>query len=192
MFLDKGLAGLRDCEHSGRPNQYGTDFKKAVLEKLEQPPPPGYGQWDGALLAQELNSSKYVVWRLLREHRISLVRKRSCGVGTDPDFAAEAADVVGLYLAPPEMAMILCVDEKPNMQALQRLTGYAVSSDRKLVRGLESTYKRHGVLNLFAALDVASGIIHGKVTPTPEKTKKGFLAFIEELRRSSRPGLSIM
>ena len=89
--------------------------------------------------------------------------------------------MVGLYLAPPEMAMVLCVDERPNIQALERFTGYAVSSDRKLVKGLESTYKRNGTLNLFAALDVASGTIHGKVTPTAEKTKKDFLAFMDEL-----------
>lgn len=180
-FLEKGLCGLRDCDRSGRPSKYNDAFKKAVMEKLEQEPPNGYGQWDGSLLAQELNVSKDAIWRLLREHRISLARKRTWCVSTDPNFAAKAADVVGLYLAPPEMALVLCVDEKPNMQALERLTGYTVSSDHKLVKGLESTYKRHGTLNLFAALDVASGTIHGKVTPTPEKTKKGFLVFMEEL-----------
>lgn len=188
-FMENGLAGLRDQERSGRPNQCGDDFRTAVLERLEQAPPAGYGQWDGALLAQELNVSKDAVWRLLREHRISLARKRTWCVSTDPDFAAKAADVVGLYLAPPEMALVLCVDEKPNMQALERLTGYAVSSDRKLVKGLESTYKRHGTLNLFAALDVASGTIHGKVTPAPEKTKRGFLIFMEELLSELPDGL---
>jgi transposase len=188
-FLEKGLAGLRDQSRSGRPNKYRDDFRKAVLKKLEEEPPAGYGQWDGVLLAQELKVSKDAVWRLLREHRISLARKRTWCVSTDPDFSAKAADVVGLYLAPPEMAMVLCVDEKPNMQALERLTGYAVSSDRKLVKGLESTYKRHGTLNLFAALDVASGTIHGKVTPVPEKTKKGFLAFMEELLSELPDGL---
>lgn len=188
-FLENGLAGLRDQDRSGRPSRYGDDFRRAVLEKLEQAPPAGYGQWDGALLARELNASKDAVWRLLRKHRISLVRKRTWCVSTDPCFVAKAADVVGLYLDPPETALVLCVDEKPNMQALERLTGYAVSSDRKLVKGLESTYKRHGTLNLFAALDVASGMIHGKVTPAPEKTKKGFLAFMEELLPELPSGL---
>lgn len=180
-FLEKGLAGLSDYQRSGRPPKYLEPFKKTVLKKLEQEPPEGYGQWDGVLLAKELGVSKDAVWRLLREHRISLSRKRSWCVSTDPAFAAKAADVVGLYLAPPEKAMVLCVDEKPNIQALERLTGYTVSSDRKLVKGLESTYKRNGTLNLFAALEVASGTIHGKATPSPEKTKKGFLAFMEEL-----------
>ena len=180
-FLAKGLSGLADYQRSGRPPKYSESFKTAVLMKLGEEPPEGYGQWDGVLLAKELGSSKDAVWRLLREHRISLARKRSWCVSSDPAFAAKAADVVGLYLAPPENAMVLCVDEKPNIQALERRTGYAISSDRKLIKGLESTYKRNGTLNLFAALEVASGIIHGKVTPSPEKTKKGFLAFMEEL-----------
>lgn len=180
-FLEKGLSGLRDHERSGRPSKYNDDFKKAVLEKLEQEPPEGYGHWDGVILSKELGVSKDAVWRLLREHRISLARKRSWCVSTDPNFAAKAADVVGLYLAPPETAIVLCVDEKPNVQALERLTGYVVSSDHKLVKGFESTYKRHGTLNIFAALDVASGMIHGKTTPSSEKTKKGFLSFMEEL-----------
>ena len=188
-FLEKGLSGLCDCARSGRPRRYGDDFGKAVLEMLERDPPAGYSQWDGVLLARELNVSGDAIWRLLRGHRISLARKRSWCVSTDPDFAARAADVVGLYLAPPEMAMVLCVDEKPSMQALERLTGYALSSDRKLVRGLQSTYKRCGTLNLFAALDVASGTVHGKVRPVPEKTKKGFLAFMEDLLSELPVGL---
>ena len=67
------------------------------------------------------------------------------------------------------------------MQALERMTGYAISSDRKLVRAMESTYKRNGTLNLYAALNVATGQIHGKTTEPAKKTKKGFLAFMDEL-----------
>ena len=76
---------------------------------------------------------------------------------------------VPLYLASPENALVLCVDEKPNIQALEPGKGY------------ESVYKRHGTLNLFAALEVATGRIHGKTTAPGEKTKKGFLAFLEEV-----------
>ena len=117
-FLENGLGGLKDRKRIGRPMKYTFDFKKAVLEKLECDPPDGYGQWDGALLARELNVSKDAVWRLLRDHRISLARKRTWCVSTDPAFSSKAADVVGLYLAPPEMAVVLCVDEKPNIRPL--------------------------------------------------------------------------
>jgi transposase len=180
-FIEKGLPGLEDKPRSGRPTHLDLGFKKAVLKKLEQEPPEGFGQWDGPLLSQALGFPVHSIWKLLRQERISLARKRSWCVSTDPEFAAKAADVVGLYLAPPENAFVLCVDEKPNIQALERRTGYAVSSDKKLIQGIESTYKRNGTVNLFAALSVASGNIHGRVTPPGEKTKKGFLLFMEGL-----------
>ena len=136
---------------------------------------------DGALLARELGYSKYAIWRLLREQRISLARRRSWCISTDPEFVPKAADVVGLYLSRDDKALVFCIDEKPNIQTLAFRTGYAISSDRKLIRGLESTYKRNGTVNLFAALEVATGRIHGKTTDSGQKTKKGFLAFMDEL-----------
>jgi hypothetical protein len=93
------------------------------------------------LLAQALGVSKDAVWRLLKKERISLARRRAWCVSTDLAFAAKAADVVGLYLGPPEQALVISVDEKPNIQALERQQGYAVSSDRKLVRAMQGTYK---------------------------------------------------
>jgi transposase len=180
-FIESGLQGLFDKARSGRPTQIDLEFKKAVLEKLEQEPPEGFGQWDGPLLAQHLGFPVHSVWKLLRQERISLARKRSWCISTDPEFASKAADVVGLYLAPPENAFVICIDEKPNIQALERRTGYAISSDKKLIQGIESTYTRNGTVNLFAALSVASGHIHGKVTPPGEKTKKGFLNFMDDL-----------
>jgi transposase len=180
-FLKQGISGLNDNIRSGRPITYDADFGKMLLGKIEEPPPLGYGQWTGSLLAEELNVSKDAIWRFLREQRINLARRRAWCVSTDPEFAAKAADIVGLYLDPPENAIVLCVDEKPNIQALERLTGYTVSSDQKLVHGLESTYKRNGTLNLFAALDVATGVINGDVTKCEGKTKKGFLKFMDNV-----------
>lgn len=109
------------------------------------------------MLAQKLKVSKHAVWRFLREQRISLARKRSWCISTDPEFTAKAADVVGIYMAPPENAFVICVDEKPNIQALRRRTGYAVTSDNKLVHGFENIYNRNGTLNLFVALEVGTG-----------------------------------
>ena len=180
-FIANGLPGLFDHSRSGRPSVYQGEFRQAVLKKLEQPPPEGFGQWDGVLLARELGYSKHAIWRLLREQRISLARKRSWCISTDPEFVPKAADVVGLYLARDEKALVICVDEKPNIQALEFRTGYAVSSDRKLIRGLESTYTRNGTVNLFAALEVATGRIHGTTTDSSQKTKRGFLSFMDAL-----------
>jgi transposase len=127
-----------------------------------------------------LGASKDAIWRLLKKERISLARRRTWCVSTDPAFAAKA-DGVGLYLDPPTQALVISVDEKPNIQALERREGYAVSSDRKLIHAMQSTYKRHGTLNLFAALEVATGLVHGRATSPEEKTKKGFLRFLEEV-----------
>ena len=180
-YIEHGLEGLTDCVRSGRPVKYAQDFKATILAKLEEEPPAGYSQWDGPLPAAETGYSKHAIWRLLRTQRICLARKRSWCISTDPWFVAKAADVVGLYLAPPENALVICVDEKPNIQALERATGYAVSSDHKLVRAIESTYKRNGTLNLFAAMEVATGQIHGKTTAPAKKTKKGFIECMDEL-----------
>ena len=180
-FMAGGIKGLCDKPRSGRPAIYKEQFKKDVLKKLEQPPPEGHGQWDGSLLAQELGYSKHAIWRLLKRQRICLARKRTWCISTDPEFAAKAADIVGLYLSKDEKVIVVCVDEKPNIQALERRTGYAVSSSRKLVKGMESTYKRNGTLNLYAALEIATGKVHGRVTDSSQKTKKGFLEFMEGL-----------
>jgi hypothetical protein len=122
---------------------------------------------------------KAAVWRALRNDGIQLRRHRSWCVSTDPQFAAKAADIIGLYLNPPEKALVLSVDQKPLIQALERATGYVRTSSGKIVQGLKSTYKRHGTVNLFAALEVATGVIRGKTTPT--KTRVDFQAFLAEI-----------
>ena len=119
------------------------------------------------------------VWRVLRKEGIQLRRRRSWCVSTDPQFATKAADIVGLYLNPPENALVLSVDKKPSIQALERATGYVQTSSGKIVQGLKSTYKRHGTVNLFAALEVATGVIRGKTTQT--KKRIDFQAFMSEI-----------
>lgn len=178
-FAELGVAGLKDRPRSGKPAAYGAEFRKHVLELLEKPPPKGQACWDGPSVAKRLNVSDDAVWRLLRKEGICLSRQRSWCVSTDPEFVAKAADVVGLYLNPPENALVISIDEKPSIQALERATGYVQTTDGKIVRGFKSTYKRHGTLNLFAALNVAAGGVHGKVTQ--QKRRVEFLAFMDEL-----------
>lgn len=96
---------------------------------------------------------------------------------TDKEFATKVADIVGLYLSPPMNAIVICVDEKPSIQALERKTGYIQTGNGKLVRGIKSTYKRNGAINLFAALEVATGIVNAKTT----KTREDFIAYMDEL-----------
>jgi transposase len=178
-FEKEGIQGLHDRPRSGKPPHYGGEFRNQVLALLEQPAPPGQANWDGKAIGERLNSSLHAVWRVLRKEGICLVRHRTWCVSTDPEFSAKAADVIALYLNPPEAALVLSVDEKPNIQALERATGYVETSSGKIVRGLKSTYKRHGILNLFAALQVATGAVHAKTAK--RKRKVEFIEFMDHV-----------
>lgn len=178
-FAKDGLRGLRDRPRSGKPATYDAGLKERILKKLEEPPPSGRGCWDGALVAEALGVSRHKVWRILRAQGICLARQRSWCVSTDPQFALKATDIIGLYLNAPLNALVLSVDEKPSIQALTRPCGYVKSSDGKVVRGIKSTYKRNGTINLFAALDVASGQVHAKTTET--KKREDFRQFMDEV-----------
>jgi len=178
-FQEHGLPGLRDRPRSGRPVRYGAKLRNQVLHLLEDKPPAGQACWDGPSVAARLGTSVHAVWRLLRKEGICLQRQRSWCVSTDKEFAAKAADIVGLYLDPPEQAVVICVDEKPSIQALERATGYVETHNGKIVRGFKSTYKRHGTLNLFAALQVATGHVHTDTTGL--KRREEFLAFMDQV-----------
>jgi transposase len=178
-FAQSGLAGLGDAARPGAKPVYGADFRNRVLALLEQPPPAGQAAWDGPAVAAALHGSVHAVWRVLRREGICLQRQRSWCVSTDKEFAAKAADIVGLYLNPPEKALVISVDEKPSIQALERTTGYVETASRKLVRGFKSTYKRHGTLNLFAALQVATGQIQASTTAL--KRREEFLQFMDQV-----------
>jgi transposase len=178
-FNAEGIIGLMDKSRSGKPKQYGKDFRNLILKTLEEPPPNGLSVWDGATLAKHLDVSPHAVWRLLKKEGICLARQRSWCVSTDPEFAAKSADIIGLYLNPPVNALVLSVDEKPSIQALERNTGYVKTSSGKIVQGYKSTYKRNGTLNLFAALEIATGTVHAKTTQ--HKRRPDFQEFMDEV-----------
>ena len=178
-YQQYGLSALKDKAKSGRKKSYDQTFSDNVLKKISEPPPKGYGRWDAPLLAKELSSSEDAIWRLLKKEGIYLNRQRSWCISTDKNFTAKAADIVGLYLNPPVNAMVICVDEKPGIQALERKTGYVETNNGKVMRGIQSTYKRNGTVNLFAALEVATGTVTAKTTQT--KTREDFLMYMDEL-----------
>jgi transposase len=188
-FAASGIAGLRDAPRSGKPAKYGIELRDRILAHLELPAPAGMASWDGGALARALGVSDDAVWRVLRKQGIQLQRHRSWCVSTDPEFAAKAADVIGLYLNPPHNALVLSVDEKPSIQALERARGYVQTSSGKIVQGMRSTYKRHGTINLFAALEVATGTIRGKITQT--KKRVDFQAFMDEVIEGQPAGRQI-
>lgn len=178
-FAEQGLEGLKDARRPGAKPVYDEGFRNRVLATLEQPPPWGQASWDGPAVAAAVNGSVHAVWRVLRKEGVCLQRQRSWCVSTDKQFAAKAADIIGLYLNPPEKALVISVDEKPSIQALERATGYVETDNGKIVRGFKNTYKRHGTLNLFAALQVATGEI--KSSKTTLKRREEFLRFMDQI-----------
>jgi transposase len=179
-FGERRLDGLHDADRKGRPAHYDKATEKRVLTMLDEPPPEGYGKWSGGLLAEALGDvSDDQVWRVLRKHDICLQRRRSWCISTDPEFGPKAADIVGLYLNPPENALVLCVDEKPSIQALERAQGWLRLPNGKALNGRSHGYKRHGTTTLFAALDIATGqVIAGRYN---RRRRREFLDFMNQI-----------
>jgi len=159
-FADHGLEGLGDKPRPGKKPIYTKATGKRVLELLDKPPPKGFARWTGPLLAKALaDVDVQYVWRFLRDHKIDLAARKSWCESNDPEFASKAADVVGLYVDPPTKAIVLCIDEKPSIQALERAQGYLKLPNGRALTGQSHDYKRHGTTTLFAALEVATGKI---------------------------------
>lgn len=179
-FEREGLDGLHDDHRPGRPPQLDEgEFRARLLQQLDAPPPSGHARWDGTLLAKALSVSADRIWRVLRQLGISLKRRRSWCVSTDPQFTEKAADVVGLYLAAPEHAVVLSFDEKPCMQALERAQGWLKMPDGRALTGFAHEYKRQGTSTLFAALNVATGQVIGG--HFKRKRRVEFLEFMDRL-----------
>lgn len=178
-FVTKRLAGLRDAPRPGARRVYGEQDEQRVLKKLDDSPPDGRSSWTGDLLAGELGYSRDYVYRVLRRNKIHLQRRRSWCLSTDPEFAAKAADIIALYLNPPDNAVVLCVDEKPAIQALERDQGWLRLADGTALRGIGHEYKRHGTITLFAALQVATGVVsHGFYK---RRRRREFLHFMNDV-----------
>jgi transposase len=179
-FAKHGLQGLGDAPRSGRPGHYDSATEKRVLTLLDESPPEGYGKWSGSLVAEALgNVSDDQVWRILRKHDICLQRRRSWCISTDPEFGPKAADIVGLYLNPPQNALVLCIDEKPSIQALERAQGWLRLPNGKALHGFSHGYKRHGTTTLFAAFDIATGqVLAGHYN---RRRRREFLDFMNEI-----------
>jgi transposase len=179
-YAREGLAGLSDRPRPGPTPKYDAETGRRILAVLERPAPAGYARWTGGLIATELGDvHEQQVWRFLRRQRLDLDGRKSWCESDDPEFAAKAADVVGLYMAPPDKAIVICVDEKPSIQALERAQGYLKLPHGRALSGHSHDYKRHGTTTLFAALDLATG----KVSAAHKKRRRRveFLAFMDDI-----------
>lgn len=179
-FAMHGLGGLKDLPRGNPPPIYGPVTDKRILAQLDKPVPQGYARWTGSLLARALGDvDVQYVWRFLREHKIDLAARKSWCESNDPKFVARAADVVGLYVQPPAKAIVLCIDEKPSIQALERAQGYLKLPNGRALTGQSHDYKRHGTITLFAALEVATGRVIA--AQTKHRRRVEFLGFMNRV-----------
>ena len=179
-FAQHRVAGLADAPRTGKPRVYDETTERRIVAQLDQPPPDGYTIWTGGLVAKALGDVPALqVWRVLQKHGIPLQRRRSWCVSTDPQFEQKAADIVGLYLDPPENAVVVSVDEKPAIQALERAQGWLRLPNGKAVRGHTHEYKRHGTTTLFAALEVHTGTV--AVGHYRRRRRREFLDFMNRV-----------
>jgi transposase len=162
-YAERRRAGLDETGARGHAPKYSSATTRRILRVLDLRPPDGYGRWTGPLIAGALGDvDVQQVWRVLRAQKIDLAARKSWCESNDPAFAAKAADVVGLYLAPPENAIVISVDEKPSIQALERKQGYLKMPNGRALTGRSHDYKRHGTTTLFAAFNVATGAVIGR------------------------------
>src|ERR1700737_4551125 len=176
-FASQGLDGLQDAARSGRPPKYGQEILRKVQSRACQQP-EHYSRWSVRTLATDLGLPASTVHQMLMASGLQPHRVRTFTFSPDPDFEAKLLDIVGLYLNPPEHALVLCVDEKTGIQALDRTQPLLPLSAKK-PRSWTNEYVRHGTQTLLAALEIASGQVVAHVKQ--RRTSVNFLRFMNDV-----------
>jgi transposase len=162
-FVAERLAGLSDEPRAGRPRTVSDEqVERVVTATLEQAPPDGGTHWSTRMMAAQVGLTQTAVSRIWRAFELKPHRVDYWKLSTDPHFVDKLYDVVGLYLDPPERALVLCVDEKSQVQALDRSAPVLPMMPAHPARQTHD-YIRHGTTSLFAALDVASGRVYSSL-----------------------------
>lgn len=187
-FVAGGVSGLSDAPKSGRPRTINDERVAGVLNKVLHSKPKGRSHWSVRAVAEETNVSKSQVQRYLALFGLQPHRQKSFKLSTDPFFVDKVHDVVGLYLNPPDKALVLCVDEKTQVQALQR-TQPVLPIGLGYLEGVTHDYIRHGTTTLFAALDVATGKVLTQCKP--QHRHQEFLSFLRHVDRSVPKNLDV-
>jgi transposase len=175
-----GMEGLRDAPRSGRPQKHSAATRLEVQTRVCQQP-DDQGRWTVRTLAAELGLPASTVHGMLVAANLQPHHIRTFTFSPDPDFEAKLLDIVGLYLNPPENAFVLCVDEKPGIQALDR-TQPLLPLRAKKPRAWTNEYVRHGTQTLLAALEIATGKVLAHVRD--QRTTVDFLGFMDDVVRS--------
>lgn len=179
-FDDEGIDGLKERHRSGRPRALDLDAVMEILRMTIEELPPGGTHWSLRLMAEATGVSKHQVSEIWEAAGLKPHRVKSFKISRDPQFAEKVVDVVGLYMNPPDNALVLSVDEKTQIQALDRTQPMLPLRPGQPERRTHD-YKRHGTLSLYAALDVATGKVIDRVTK--KHRAADFIQFLELIDR---------
>lgn len=183
-FRSEGLEGLQDRPRSGAPAQITPSQRALVIQKACEKPGGGYTNWSQQRIAEQVGISQGMVHHILRQADLKPHKTHYwCGKSSDPEFEAKMLAIVGLYMNPPENALVLCVDEKTQIQALDRSQPELPLTTGKPKRQTV-TYRRNGTVALMAALAVHTGQIIGQ--PVKANNADTFLRFLKKLDRTYR------
>jgi putative transposase len=177
-FIEHRVAGLYDELRPGRPRSIDDEQIAGLLKRTLSRKPAGGTHWSVRQAAQDSGISKSTVHRVFQTFAVQPHRSRSFKLSTDPFFIEKVRDIVGLYLNPPDHALVLCVDEKSQIQALNR-TQPVLPMGLGYVEGITHDYVRHGTTTLFAALDVATGAVFTECKARHRHQE--FLSFLRSL-----------
>lgn len=188
-FMDEGVDGLlRDKTRPSRIKPLSVETKLKVIAKTANERPAKATHWSRTAMAAEMGISPSSVGRIWAEAGLKPHQTRTFKISNDPLFEEKVSDVVGLYLNPPDRALVLCVDEKSQIQALDRTQpGLPLKKGRAAT--MTHDYKRHGTTTLFAALDVKTGFVIGECQPRHRSQE--FLKFLRKIDRTVRKGLGV-
>lgn len=183
-FKQNGLDGLKDAPRSGKKPFITPEQKALVIQKACSKPEGGYTNWSQSRIAKEVGISQSKVYQILKEadlkpHKIEYW----CGKSTDPEFESKMINIIGLYMDPPENAIVLCIDEKTQIQALDR-TQPELPLRAGNAKRQTTTYKRNGTVSLIAALAVHTGEITAKTVQS--NNSENFLKFLKNIDRKYR------
>ncbi len=187
-FVDRRLDGLRDEPRSGAPRTIDDAEIEAVIVWTLESTPPAATHWSSRGMAKACGLSVSTVQRIWHAFGLQPHRMETFKLSTDPDFVAKVRDVVGLYVAPPAHAIVLCVDEKSQIQALDRSQPMLPMRPGQVARRSHD-YTRHGTTSLFAALDIATGLVIGKCYPRHRAAE--FRKFLDEIEANVPCGLDV-
>lgn len=187
-FSSHRLSGLTDAPRSGKPVIITEAQKNRVIHLACSKPKKGYSNWSQQRIGQQVGISQSKVHKILKEHDLKPHKVDYwCVKSTDPEFESKMLNIVGLYMNPPENAIVLCVDEKTQIQALDR-TQPELPLRQGNAKRLTATYKRNGVVNLIASLAVHHGEV---IAETIESNNaENFLRFLKKLKRKY-PGMKL-